>query len=98
MEPIQCSETSAFNTQTPGKYTEDILSGKMLSMFNYDAIWAWYRSLYMKGNWVWAGQDRLSGWGHVSVGPGYFVLLHAGITMPAEIICRRKLVVSWFNL
>jgi hypothetical protein len=26
MEPTQCSETSAFNTQTPGKYPEDILS------------------------------------------------------------------------
>jgi len=26
MEPIQCSETSAFNTQTPGKYPEDNLS------------------------------------------------------------------------
>jgi hypothetical protein len=23
MEPTQCSETSAFNTQTPGKYPED---------------------------------------------------------------------------
>jgi hypothetical protein len=26
MEPTQCSETSAFNTQTPGKYPEDNLS------------------------------------------------------------------------
>jgi hypothetical protein len=26
MEPIQSSETSAFNTQTPGKYPEDNLS------------------------------------------------------------------------
>ena len=26
MEPTQCSETSAFNTQTRGKYPEDILS------------------------------------------------------------------------
>jgi hypothetical protein len=26
MEPTQCSETSAFNTQTPGKYPEDFLS------------------------------------------------------------------------
>jgi hypothetical protein len=26
MEPTQCSETSAFNTQTPGKYPEDSLS------------------------------------------------------------------------
>jgi hypothetical protein len=26
MEPTQCSETSAFNTQTPGKYPEDKLS------------------------------------------------------------------------
>jgi len=26
MEPIQCSETSVFNTQTPGKYPEDNLS------------------------------------------------------------------------
>jgi hypothetical protein len=26
MEPTQCSETLAFNTQTPGKYPEDILS------------------------------------------------------------------------
>jgi hypothetical protein len=25
-EPTQCSETSAFNTQTPGKYPEDNLS------------------------------------------------------------------------
>jgi len=25
MEPTQCSETSAFNTQTPGKYPEDNL-------------------------------------------------------------------------
>jgi hypothetical protein len=26
MEPTQCSETSAFNTQTPGKYPEDYFS------------------------------------------------------------------------
>jgi hypothetical protein len=26
MEPTQCSETSAFNTQTPGKYPEENLS------------------------------------------------------------------------
>jgi hypothetical protein len=26
MELTQCSETSAFNTQTPGKYPEDNLS------------------------------------------------------------------------
>jgi len=26
MEPTQCSETSDFNTQTPGKYPEDNLS------------------------------------------------------------------------
>jgi hypothetical protein len=26
MEPTQCSETSAFNTQMPGKYPEDNLS------------------------------------------------------------------------
>jgi hypothetical protein len=26
MEPTQCSETSALNTQTPGKYPEDNLS------------------------------------------------------------------------
>jgi hypothetical protein len=26
LEPTQCSETSAFNTQTPGKYPEDNLS------------------------------------------------------------------------
>jgi hypothetical protein len=26
MEPTQCSETSVFNTQTPGKYPEDNLS------------------------------------------------------------------------
>jgi hypothetical protein len=26
MEPTQCSETSAFNNQTPGKYPEDNLS------------------------------------------------------------------------
>jgi hypothetical protein len=26
MEPTQCSETSAFNTQTPKKYPEDNLS------------------------------------------------------------------------
>jgi hypothetical protein len=26
MEPTQCSETSAFNTKTPGKYPEDNLS------------------------------------------------------------------------
>jgi hypothetical protein len=26
MEPTQCSETSAYNTQTPGKYPEDNLS------------------------------------------------------------------------
>jgi hypothetical protein len=26
MEPTQCCETSAFNTQTPGKYPEDNLS------------------------------------------------------------------------
>jgi hypothetical protein len=26
MEPTQCSETSAFNTLTPGKYPEDNLS------------------------------------------------------------------------
>jgi len=26
MEPTQCSETSPFNTQTPGKYPEDSLS------------------------------------------------------------------------
>jgi hypothetical protein len=26
MESTQCSETSAFNTQTPGKYPEDNLS------------------------------------------------------------------------
>jgi len=26
MEPIQCSETSVFDTQTPGKYPEDNLS------------------------------------------------------------------------
>jgi hypothetical protein len=26
MEPTQCSETPAFNTQTPGKYPEDNLS------------------------------------------------------------------------
>jgi len=26
MEPIQCSETSVFNTRTPGKYPEDNLS------------------------------------------------------------------------
>jgi hypothetical protein len=26
MEPTQCSETSAFNIQTPGKYPEDNLS------------------------------------------------------------------------
>jgi hypothetical protein len=28
MEPTQCSETSAFNTQTPGKYPEDNQSYK----------------------------------------------------------------------
>jgi hypothetical protein len=26
MEPAQCSETSVFNTQAPGKYPEDNLS------------------------------------------------------------------------
>jgi len=26
MEPTRCSETSAFNTQAPGKYPEDNLS------------------------------------------------------------------------
>jgi hypothetical protein len=26
MEPTQCSETSAFNIQTPGKYPEDYFS------------------------------------------------------------------------
>jgi hypothetical protein len=26
MEPTQCSKTSAFNTQTPGKYPEEFLS------------------------------------------------------------------------
>jgi hypothetical protein len=30
MEPTQNSETSAFNTQTPGKYPEDNLSTLML--------------------------------------------------------------------
>jgi hypothetical protein len=30
MEPTQCSETSAFNTQTPGKYPEDNLSNTKL--------------------------------------------------------------------
>jgi len=30
MEPIQCSEISVFNTQTPGKYPEDNLSLKIL--------------------------------------------------------------------
>jgi hypothetical protein len=32
MEPTQCSETSAFNTQTPGKYPEENLSSLMLIM------------------------------------------------------------------
>jgi hypothetical protein len=31
MEPTQCFETSAFNTQTPGKYPEDNLL--LLNMF-----------------------------------------------------------------
>jgi hypothetical protein len=30
LEPTQCSETSAFNTQTPGKYPEDNLSPVIL--------------------------------------------------------------------
>jgi len=30
MEPTQCSETSAFNTQTSGKYAEDNLSSSKL--------------------------------------------------------------------
>jgi hypothetical protein len=29
MEPTQCSETSAFNTETPGKYPEDNLSSNI---------------------------------------------------------------------
>jgi hypothetical protein len=47
MQPTQCSETSAFNTHTPGKYTEDILylqqhgkslktrSSKLSAFYNY---------------------------------------------------------------
>jgi len=39
MEPTQCSETSAFNSQTPGKYPEYNLSllqdGKMLKTRMY---------------------------------------------------------------
>jgi hypothetical protein len=34
MEPTQCSETSAFNTQTPGKYPEDNSSFLTLSIYN----------------------------------------------------------------
>jgi hypothetical protein len=31
VERTECSETSAFNTQTPGKYPEDNLSNQNLS-------------------------------------------------------------------
>jgi len=34
MEPIQCSETSVFTTQTPGKYPEDNLSSKYLFTYH----------------------------------------------------------------
>jgi hypothetical protein len=33
MEPTQCSETSAFNTQTPVKYPEDILSKQRVILY-----------------------------------------------------------------
>ena len=32
MEPTQCSETSAFNTQTPGKYPENNLSSTSVKL------------------------------------------------------------------
>jgi hypothetical protein len=39
MEPTQCTETSVFNTQTPGKYPEDNLSlqqhGESLKTITY---------------------------------------------------------------
>jgi hypothetical protein len=35
MEPTQSSETSAFNTQTPGKYPEDYFSLLQQSLRGY---------------------------------------------------------------
>jgi hypothetical protein len=45
MEPTQCSETSAFNTQTPAKYPEDNSSRwglfQMTIWFGIYHIWRW---------------------------------------------------------
>jgi hypothetical protein len=41
MELTQCSETSAFNTQTPGKYPEDFLS--IAQLFHKLSHWYMFR-------------------------------------------------------
>ena len=50
MEPTQCSETSAFNTQTPGNYPEDNLSSsKLLNLTAKNGGFDFIRDLMKSG-------------------------------------------------
>jgi hypothetical protein len=44
MEPTECSETSAFNIQTPGKYPEYTISTTRRKFENYEDIYMYFFS------------------------------------------------------